>query len=261
MEKILARALAVFGLSLIVTGTTACGGASKNAKTPANEAAGSGGTVEVGKPAPDLSIQTLNGKGTVSLDSLKGKIAVVDFWATWCGPCKQSFPRLEALGKRHSGKVEIIAISVDDDDQKSELLPFAQDQGATFPIGWDDGHAIANRWHVETMPTTIILDGSGTVRYIHAGFHADEPEQIDKELLTLVSEPAKGKSDTAVASTDKPADKPADDAKPADKPADDAKPADDPPAPPPKKTGKGGGKKGGGKKAPAKPKKKDPSAA
>ena len=226
MPESFAGAVAVIGLSLVVTGTTACGGASKGAKTAASAASDSkDGAVEVGKHAPDLSIQTVNGKGAVSLDSLQGKVAVIDFWATWCGPCKQSFPRLEALSKRHSGKVEIVGVSVD--DEKDGVLPFAKANGASFAIGWDEGHAIANRWHVETMPTTIILDSTGTVRYIHAGYHDDEPEQIDKELLALVSEsPSKSGTKDAVASNDPPAAAAGDDAAAKDDP---------PPAPPPKK--------------------------
>ncbi len=248
MPTTLTRALAVLGVSLVVTGVTACGGTKQEAKTAGATGGDSkDGAVEVGKHAPDLSIQTVNGQGSVSLDSLQGKIAVIDFWATWCGPCKQSFPRLEALSKRHSGRVAVVGVSVD--DEKDGVLPFAKANGASFAIGWDEGHSIANRWHVETMPTTVILDSTGTVRYIHAGYHDDEPEQIDKELLTLVNEaPAKGDSKTAVASNDPP---------PASTSGDDAPKADEPaPAPPPKKAVK---RKGTGKKK--KPKKADAPAA
>jgi thiol-disulfide isomerase/thioredoxin len=247
-----ARALAVVGLSFVVSGTTACGGPPRAAKSaPGASADAKGDAVEVGKHAPDLSIQTINGKGAVSLDSLQGKLAVVDFWATWCGPCKQSFPRLEALAKRHAGKVEIVGVSVD--DEKDGVVPFAKANGASFAIGWDEGHAIANRWRVETMPTTVILDAAGTVRHIHAGYHDDEPEAIDKELIALEDEgPSKPHKDTkdAVASNDAPP--PAAPAAPA---ADDVAAKDDPPpAPPPKK-------KGVVKKPAKKKKKKDPSAA
>jgi thiol-disulfide isomerase/thioredoxin len=249
-----ARVVAVLGLSVVVSGTTACGGSQKGAKSPPSTSADSqGDAVEVGKHAPDLSIQTINGKGAVSLDSLQGKVAVIDFWATWCGPCKQSFPRLEALAKRHAGKVEIVGVSVDDD--KEGVVPFAKANGASFAIGWDEGHAIANRWHVETMPTTFILDAAGTVRHVHAGYHDGEPEAIDKELLALENEaPSKPQKDTkdAVASGDAP---PPAAAAPSGAPTtDDAASRDDPPpAPPPKKKGV---------KKPAKKKKpKSPAAA
>jgi peroxiredoxin len=130
------------------------------------------GPAELGKNAPELSVQTVNGKGQVTLESLQGKVAIVDFWATWCGPCTQSFPKLEELPKQNSGKVQVVGISVD--DKSDGVADFAKSNGATFPIGWDDGHSIATRWKVDSMPTTYILDGTGKVRFIHAGYHDGE---------------------------------------------------------------------------------------
>jgi DsbE subfamily thiol:disulfide oxidoreductase len=170
----------------LVTAVVGCGGSGPGAKTAADAAGGGSDHAEVGKPAPDLSIQTLNGKGKVSLESLQGKLVVVDFWATWCGPCKQSFPKLEELSKKVGDKVEVVGISVD--DEKKGVLEFAKENGATFAIGWDEGHSIASRWKVGTMPTTFIVDGTGTVRYIHDGYHDGETKLMEKELATLADE-------------------------------------------------------------------------
>jgi thiol-disulfide isomerase/thioredoxin len=212
----------------------------------------------VGKAAPDLSVQTVNGKGQITRDSLSGKVAIVDFWATWCGPCKQSFPKLEELAKQNQGKVQVVGISVD--DKSDGVADFAKSNGATFPIGWDDGHTIANRWKVDSMPTTYILDTSGKVRFIHAGYHDGEADAIAKELATLTAEGGGGKSKSEVASSDpKPVDpppaKPVVEPPPAAASGDDAEPAA---ATPPKKVGKGGkgAGKGGKKPAPKKPVKK-----
>ena len=241
------RASAVVGFSFVVAVTSACGGSKKPPMTPTSDADGKVGPAEVGKNAPDLKIETVNGKGSITLESLSGKIAVVDFWATWCGPCKQSFPKLEELAKQNSGKVQVIGISVD--DKSDGVADFAKANGATFPIGWDDGHTIAGRWKVDTMPTTYILDSTGKVRFIHAGYKDGEADVIAKELATLSSEPSSGGTKTADGAGDKPAgDKPAGDATAA------ADPPADPPATPPKK---GAGKKPGVKKpGKAGPKKK-----
>jgi cytochrome c biogenesis protein CcmG/thiol:disulfide interchange protein DsbE len=196
---------AAAGLALVCVVASACGGGKPAAKDPSSAGSSDGdnkaGPAEVGKAAPELSIQTVNGKGQVTLDSLQGKVAIVDFWATWCGPCKQSFPKLEELAKQNSGKVQVVGISVDD---KSEgVADFAKSNGATFPIGWDDGHTIANRWKVDSMPTTYILDSSGKVRFIHAGYHDGEADAIAKELATLTAEGGgSSKSRTEVASSD-----------------------------------------------------------
>jgi cytochrome c biogenesis protein CcmG, thiol:disulfide interchange protein DsbE len=249
----------------IVALLAGCGGSSKPAKTATDESSSKGDQAEVGKPAPDLSIQTLNGKGKISLESVQGKLLVIDFWATWCGPCKQSFPKLEELSKKVGEKVAIVGISVD--DEQKGVLEFAKENGATFAIGWDEGHAIATRWNVKNMPTTYIVDGSGKVRYIHAGYHEGETDTMAKELQTLSEEPpsatAVAKNDESkkddkgagdkkdVAATDKKDDSKEGDKKDATAAGDDKGSAD----PPKKKGGKKGGKGGGGGKKAGKKKK------
>jgi len=253
-----------FGVAVVLSlaALVGCGGSGKGAKSAGEESAGGSGHAEVGKPAPDLSIQSLNGKGNISLESLQGKLLVVDFWATWCAPCKASFPKLEELSKKMGDKVEVVGISVD--DEKTGVLEFAKENGATFAIGWDEGHAIAGRWNVKNMPTTFIVDGNGKVRFIHAGYHDGETKEMEKELAVLMDEGPSG-SATRVATNEEPKsetkEEPKEEAKPEAKDAtasassasDDENP-EPPAAPPPKKKGGGkkagkGGGKGGGKGA------------
>ncbi|MBX3187510.1 MAG: TlpA family protein disulfide reductase [Labilithrix sp.] len=261
------RSNAALALAFIVSVTAACGGSKQEAKAPSGGEGGEGGDshsgpAEVGKPAPDLSVESLNGKGKISNESLSGKVAIVDFWATWCAPCKQSFPKLEEMAKKYAGKVEIVGVSVD--DSKDGVADWAKENGATFAIGWDDGHANANRWKVGTMPTTYILDSSGTVRYIHDGYRPSEADEIQKELVALQAEPVsapkgKGKEASETAAADPPKEKEPAEAPPAAGDGDGEGEAATPP--PPKKGGgkgagkgggKGGGKKPGGKKQPKK---------
>jgi AhpC/TSA family len=100
---------------------------------------------------------------------------------------------------RGADKVEVVGISVD--DEKAGVAEFAKENGATFAIGRDEGYSIAQRWKVEKMPTTFIVDGSGTVRYIHAGYHDGEAAVMEKELATLVDEAPSG--GTRVAKNDR----------------------------------------------------------
>ncbi len=254
----------VLSLLALVVG---CGGSGKGAKSAADSADDRAGHAEVGKAAPDLSIQSLNGKGTVSLESLQGKTVIVDFWATWCGPCKQSFPKLEELSKRLGDKVEIVGVSVD--DEKKGVVEFAKENGATFAIGWDENHAIASKWKVGTMPTTFIVDGTGKVRFIHDGYHDGETKEMEKEIASIADD---SNANAKVADDKKPSesaekreeDKKKDDAKKDDATASAASSSasgeeeKSEPAPPPKKKGaKKGGGRAGGKAAPSKkPKKK-----
>jgi len=254
VTKLLTR----FGFPLflsLIAATTGCGTAGKGAKSAAEASSEGEGHAEVGKPAPDLSIHTLNGKGDISLASLSGKTVIVDFWATWCGPCKQSFPRIEELQRQLGSDTVVLAVSVDDDD--SGVLDFAKETGATFAIAWDEGHTLASRWKVSTMPTTFIVDGAGIVRFIHAGYHDGETEHMAKEIAEITGTPG-----TRVARASKPkktddADARTDDAKSdassggtATASAAAAVPAEEeqerePPPPPKKKSGKKAGRSGG----------------
>lgn len=266
--------LTKFGLPVVLSVLAAvvgCGGSGKGAKSAADSSGDRAGHAEVGKAAPDLSIQTLNGKGKVSLESLQGKTVIVDFWATWCGPCKQSFPALEELSKRLGDKVEIVGISVDDD--KKGVVEFAKENGATFAIGWDENHSIAEKWKVGAMPTTFIVDGSGKVRFIHDGYHQGETKAMEKEIASIADDSS---SNAKVAKSDEKKSDEADRSDKSDKKDDDKKNdakkdeatasaapssgSDDDksePPPPPKKKGAKKGGRAGGKAAPAKkPKKK-----
>ena len=168
------RALAVVALSLMVS---AFGGTVGPAR----------GTGEVGKLAPALTIQSLNGKGAVSLDAMSGQVAIVQFWATWCEPCKTSLTQLDLLAKQSAGTVVVIGISVDDTPRG--VADFAKAQGVSFPIAWDENHTLMWRWSVEKMPSTYILDGKGTVRFVHeAAKNKDDSELIAREVAELTKD-------------------------------------------------------------------------
>jgi thiol-disulfide isomerase/thioredoxin len=263
MASIRTRIGAPVFMAVLLAISAGCGGSKHAAKSPtASDTASntSNGPAEVGKPAPELAVQSVNGKGKISLESLQGKVVVVDFWATWCGPCKQSFPKLEELSKKTGGKVEVVGISVD--DQVDGVADFAKTNGATFAIGWDQGHTVANRWKVDTMPTTYVLDGSGTVRFVHDGYHDGETDKMAKEVAQLVEEGPSKKGDTKVAKNDTKTDtKTESKSDAASSAASDSSSSsssasnssDDASEPPPaapkhKKKGRGGGKKAGGKK-------------
>lgn len=147
----------------------------------------SGSTHElIGKPAPSFSVSSANGKGKVDIASLKGKVVVVDFWATWCGPCKESFPKLQELyTKYQSNGFEIVGLSEDDENQG--IAEFGQAHGSVkFPIGWDNGKSIAGQYKPPTMPTSFVVDKNGIVRFAHVGYHDNDQAEIEKELKTLL---------------------------------------------------------------------------
>ncbi len=245
----------------VLTLLAACGGGNKNANSP-SASSGDDKSLEIGSAAPAFELETVNGKGKVSLEGFQGKPVVVDFWATWCEPCGKSMPKLEELSKKVGDKVAFVGVSCYEPEKKDEVPEKAKTWGVTFPIGWDEGHNIAKNWKVETtMPMTYVVDATGKVRFVHGGYKGEETDKkLEEELNTLVEEASKlPKSETkggdTAAAGDKPAgDKPAGDTgeKPAgDKPAGDA-PSGDAAEPTEKPAGK---KKPGKKPGKKKPKK------
>ncbi|MFO0663456.1 MAG: TlpA disulfide reductase family protein [Polyangiaceae bacterium] len=167
----------MMALSLISVGGCG-GGATPGGATPA----GKGGLV--GNPGPDFSLDSVNGQGKVSLSGNKGKVVIVDFWATWCEPCKKSFPKLQELNVKYKGSLVIIGIS--EDDEKGQIADFGNTHGAKFPLVWDEKKAQADKWKPANMPTTFIVDKQGVVKFVHQGYHDGEEAEIDKEIKSLL---------------------------------------------------------------------------
>jgi cytochrome c biogenesis protein CcmG, thiol:disulfide interchange protein DsbE len=169
------------GALAVSAATIGCGGS--EAKTGGDTKSGEGTSKMVGSAGPDFTATSISGS-KVALASLKGKVVIVDFWATWCEPCKKSFPKLEELNVKYKGQLELVAISEDDD--KSGIPDFAKAHGAKFTLVWDDGKEIAKKWEPKNMPTTYVLDKTGTVRFVHQGYKDGEADEIDKEVKSLL---------------------------------------------------------------------------
>lgn len=137
-----------------------------------------------GKPAPDFTLQSLDGKN-VRLADFRGKAVLLNFWATWCEPCKKSFPKLQSVYTKYKGQLEIVAIS--EDDENSGLKEFGDAHGSVkFPLLWDDGKAIAAKWKPPTMPCTFIVDKTGVVKFVHVGYHDGAEDVIEKQVKSLI---------------------------------------------------------------------------
>jgi cytochrome c biogenesis protein CcmG/thiol:disulfide interchange protein DsbE len=149
--------------------------------------AGEGGLV--GNPAPDFSVAPVTGAhGELSLKQMHGKVVLVDFWGTFCTPCKSSFPKLQALNAKYAASgLEIVGISEDEAEDKGKIPTFASTFGAKFPIGWDEDRSISQRYQPETMPASFLIDRRGIVRFAHVGYRAGDEVQIEKEIQDLLA--------------------------------------------------------------------------
>ncbi len=180
----------VFLVSLVSSAAAivACGEDEGGGK-PASSASDKGGLV--GNPAPEFAVKALVGssKGNVSLKSLRGKVVLVDFWGTFCEPCKKSFPKLQDLNTKYgTSGLQIVGISEDEADDKDKIPGFADTYGAKFALGWDEDKSIARAYKPETMPSSFIIDRKGIVRFTHVGYHDGEEVEVEKEIQELLKQ-------------------------------------------------------------------------
>lgn len=145
-------------------------------------AAASAEPAKVGQPMPKLSTLLPGAK----LPATAGKVVLIDFWASWCGPCKASFPAFNRLHATYAPKgLVILAIGVDDDVAKHDA--FAAKMGAKFPVVHDSTHKAAAFFAPPTMPTSYLIDRKGVIRHIHNGFKGAKTEaQYATEIESLL---------------------------------------------------------------------------
>ena len=137
-----------------------------------------------GSKAPAIALKDFAGKD-FAWSSLSGKVVLVDFWASWCAPCKQELPVLEALYKKYKGRgFEIIGVNQDEDRGNAEK--FLRRSPLSFVVLHDAQRAVAAAYAPQKMPSSYLIDRRGLVRYVHAGFKASDAEQLEKEIRGLL---------------------------------------------------------------------------
>jgi peroxiredoxin len=144
----------------------------------------------LGNPAPDFNVRSMRGShASVSLRALRGKVVLVDFWGTYCGPCRQTFPKLQALNAAYARSgLHIIGISEDEAEDKDKIATFADTYGAKFTLAWDEDKSSARQYKPETMPCSFVIDRRGVVRYAHVGYHAGDEVEIEREVAQLLAQ-------------------------------------------------------------------------
>ena len=141
--------------------------------------------VEVGQRAPKFSLASVDGKGKVDLSAYRGKVVYLDFWASWCPPCRKAMPAIEKLRKSYSpDEFAVVAVNVDSSLKKAQKVL------AKTPVGYASGSdpkgLLPKRYEVKTMPTSYLLDGNGVVRYVHEGFRRGDEKALREEIDKLL---------------------------------------------------------------------------
>jgi thiol-disulfide isomerase/thioredoxin len=134
------------------------------------------------KSAPVAPAFTLPGlQGEVTLGSLRGKAVLVDFWASWCGPCRQSFPWMNGLQKRYGDKgLAIVAVNLDKDRELASH--FLAEVPAAFTVAFDPSGKTAESYRVKALPTTFLVSPDGKLLLTHTGFDAKHASEFEAQI-------------------------------------------------------------------------------
>jgi|GEM_PF-71097 len=137
-------------------------------------------------PAPAPAFELPGPTGAVSLEALRGQVVYVDFWASWCVPCRRSFPWMNALHDRYADDgLRIVAINLDEDREAAET--FLRQTQPRFTIAWDPSAASAERFGLIGMPSSWLIDAQGRVIGSHVGFRARDTAALEAQIAAALS--------------------------------------------------------------------------
>src|ERR1700690_972801 len=125
---------------------------------------------------------------TLDLQAYRGKVVYIDFWASWCAPCRESFPWLDQL-ERQFGSQNLVVIGVNVDHDRDSAERFLNQNFASFPIVYDPLGTIATAYKVKGMPSAVLIDRAGQIRFEHIGFSSKKTGEYEDQLQTLLNEP------------------------------------------------------------------------
>ena len=136
--------------------------------------------------APTFTLTSRSGD-MVQLDKLRGQVVMINFWASWCGPCRQEMPLLDQMYKRYSGLgFTLLGVNVESDSKDAEKL--LQQVPVTFPVLFDKENKVSKLYDVNAMPSTVFIDRKGNVRYLHRGYKKGDESEYLNQIRALLKE-------------------------------------------------------------------------
>lgn len=139
---------------------------------------------DAAKRAPNFTVKDLNGK-TYKLSNYRGKVVYLDFWASWCRPCLKSFSWMRKMQSRHSGK-GLVILAVNLDKNKEDAWSFLRENKSNFKILHDPKGRVAEKYNVQVMPSSYLIDRKGRIRKIHHGFRESSSDKKERDILSLL---------------------------------------------------------------------------
>ncbi len=139
-----------------------------------------------GKPAPDFALKSSTGEN-LRLSEYRGDVVMINFWATWCGPCRQEMPLLDQLYTRYE-RVGFNLLGVNIDDDSNRAMDMIRELGVNFPVLFDARKEVSKLYDVDAMPVTVLIDREGNVRYVHQGYKPGYEEKYLDQVRSLLRE-------------------------------------------------------------------------
>jgi peroxiredoxin len=141
---------------------------------------------DAGGPAPAFTLSTLSGQQG-ALSQYKGQVVMVNFWATWCGPCQQEMPLLDQIYKKYKpAGFTLIGVNVDKDEPAvKELLAR---KPVSFPVLLDPANQVSKAYHLDEMPSSVIIDRKGQIRFLHRGYKPGDENEYQDRIRQLIQE-------------------------------------------------------------------------
>lgn len=136
--------------------------------------------------AADFTLKSRSGKN-LRLSDYRGQVVMLNFWASWCGPCRQEMPIMEKFYKRYK-KLGFVILGVNVEEDSSKANGYLRDIRVSFPILYDNTNSTSKLYNVNAMPTTVMIDRNGKMRYLHEGFKSGTEKEYKKEIRKLLKE-------------------------------------------------------------------------
>jgi len=144
------------------------------------------GAEKLSGPAPDFTLKSHN-EGNLKLSEQQGDVVMINFWASWCGPCRQEMPLLEALYQKYQDLgFTIWGVNVEEDSNAAKDL--LKDVEVSFPILFDNKNEVSKLYNLIAMPSTVLVDRDGNQRFFHAGYRPGDEAEYDRLIRELVRE-------------------------------------------------------------------------
>ncbi|MBI5926366.1 MAG: TlpA family protein disulfide reductase [Aquabacterium sp.] len=140
--------------------------------------------VQVASQAPDFTLRAMKGANT-RLQELRGRVVMVNFWATWCGPCRQEMPHLNRLHEKYN-RAGLVLLGVNVDDDPGNAAAVATKLGIQFPVLLDTDKKVSDQYDLQAMPSTYLIDRDGKVRFVHRGYLNGYEALYEKQIRELL---------------------------------------------------------------------------